>query len=272
MLLATLVTSTAVLLRSGGPSPQLLPHQPGFNDCSGGRTSVCVSALGSAVGRTVGGMTAEQDDEKVEVAQMFGEVARSLATNEDQQATLTKIVHLAVEHLESCDFAGISMVEGRKITSPASSNDLPKVVDSIQSEVGEGPCLDAIKEHEVFQTGDLAAEERWPKFATRAHEETGVRSILSLRLFVEEATMGALNLYSTKPDAFDDTDVALGSVFAAHAAVAMSAARREETSSARPRAETSSVGPRASSWPARTSTTSRRSSCSAGHRNVSTSS
>lgn len=40
--------------------------------------------------------------------------------------------------------------------------------------------------------------------------------------------MGALNLYSTAPNAFDDTDVALGSVFAAHAAVAMKAARREE--------------------------------------------
>ena len=143
-------------------------------------------------------------------------------------STLTKIVHLAVEHLEGCDFAGISLVEGRRITSPASSNDLPGIVDSIQSEVGEGPCLDAIKEHEVFQTGDLAAEERWPTFAPGAHEETGVRSILSLRLFVEEDTMGALNLYSTSQDAFDETDVALASVFAAHAAVAMSAARREE--------------------------------------------
>ena len=75
---------------------------------------------------------------------------------------------------------------------------------------------------------ETCPEERWPKFATRAHEETGVRSILSLGLFVEGATMGALNLYSTKPDAFDDTDVARGSVFAAHAAVAMSARRREE--------------------------------------------
>ncbi|MDQ3305290.1 MAG: ANTAR domain-containing protein [Actinomycetota bacterium] len=32
----------------------------------------------------------------------------------------------------------------------------------------------------------------------------------------------------SKGSAFDETDVALGSVFAAHAAVAMSAARREE--------------------------------------------
>ena len=159
---------------------------------------------------------------------MFGEVARSLASHEDEQATLTRIVHLAVEHLDACEFAGISWVAGRKITSPASSNDVPRIVDAIQAEVDEGPCLDAIKEHTVFQTGDLAGEERWPRFAARAHRETGIRSILSLRLFLEEDTMGALNLYATQPDAFDETDVALASVFAAHAAVAMSAARREE--------------------------------------------
>ena len=159
---------------------------------------------------------------------MFGEVARRLAAHEDQQATLATIVNLAVDHLDGCEFAGISLIEGRRITSPASSNDVPKVVDTIQTELDEGPCLDAITEHEVFQTGDLAAEERWPRFASVAHEQTGVSSILALRLFVEEDTMGALNLYSTRPDAFDDTDVALASVFAAHAAVAVSAARREE--------------------------------------------
>ena len=52
---------------------------------------------------------------------------------------------------------------------------------------------------------------------------------MAIRLFVEEDTMGALNLYSTVPDAFDDSDVALGAVFAVHASVAMSAARRQES-------------------------------------------
>lgn len=159
---------------------------------------------------------------------MFGEVARLLASHESLEATLTRIVELAVEHLEACEFAGISLVEGRRITSPASSNDIPRIVDKIQAEVDEGPCLDAIKDHHVFQTGDLSSEERWPRFAHRAHAETGVRSVLSIRLFVEEHTMGALNLYSTKPDAFDDTDVAFATVFAAHAAVAMSASHRED--------------------------------------------
>ncbi|MBW3574498.1 MAG: GAF and ANTAR domain-containing protein [Actinobacteria bacterium] len=167
-------------------------------------------------------------EDVVHVAEVFAEVARALSAHEGLEATLHKIVNLAVEHLEACEFAGISLVERGKITSPASSNDIPKGLDTIQSDTGEGPCIDAINEHEVFQTGDLLSECRWPNFSKRAHEETGVCSILSLRLFIEGDTMGALNLYSTRSNAFDDTDVALASVFAAHAAVAMSAVRREE--------------------------------------------
>jgi len=169
----------------------------------------------------------EGEDEVVRVAEMFGQVARALAAHDDPQAILTRIVYLAVEHLDACEFAGFSMVEGRRITSPASSGEVPRIVDAIQSEVDEGPCLDAIREHAVFQTGDLANEKRWTKFAARAHEETGVSSILSMRLFIEADTMGSLNLYSTKIDAFDDNEVAMASVFAAHAAVAMSSAKRE---------------------------------------------
>jgi AmiR/NasT family two-component response regulator len=51
--------------------------------------------------------------------------------------------------------------------------------------------------------------------------------MLGVRLFVEEETMGALNLYAMATDAFDDADVAIASVFAAHAAVAMRSSRRE---------------------------------------------
>ena len=169
---------------------------------------------------------ADRSDE-VALAESFGEVARALA-HDDLQAMLEKIVRLAVEHLDACEYAGISFVEKTRITSPASSNDIPRILDAIQSETGEGPCIDSIREHEVFMTGHLEREVRWPRFSSRAHRETGVCSVLSLRLFVDEDTMGALNLYSSVCDAFDDIDVAVGTVFAAHAAVAMAAARREQ--------------------------------------------
>jgi transcriptional regulator with GAF, ATPase, and Fis domain len=169
-------------------------------------------------------------DDVVQVAETFATVARALAEHHDNmQNALDTIVRLAVDSLDACEFAGISLVEKAEITSPASSNDVPRTVDRIQSETGEGPCIDAIKEQEVFQTGDLRNEKRWPKFSSRAYEETGISSILSLRLFVEAETLGALNLYARECDAFDDSDVALASVFAVHASVAMSAARREDS-------------------------------------------
>lgn len=166
-------------------------------------------------------------DETVAAVQTFGKVARRLAAAQGEQAVLDEIVRLAVEHLEACDFAGITFVTGNRVSSPASSSDAAATVDAIQAEVGEGPCLDAIRERDVFRTGDLAEEERWPSFARRAHDETGLRSIVSFRLFMEQDTLGSLNLYSRARDAFGATDVALGEVFASHAAVAMRSSRTD---------------------------------------------
>ena len=167
-------------------------------------------------------------DYDVELATTFADVARSLLDERGVDATLDRICSLAVKTVEGCQAAGISIAERKRITSRSTTDELPSLVDQLQTETQEGPCVDAIKEHEVFITGSLAEEERWPEFARRAYELTGVNSVLSLRLFASEDTMGSLNLYSKAPDAFDDEDIAVGSVFAAHAAVALAAATREE--------------------------------------------
>ena len=52
--------------------------------------------------------------------------------------------------------------------------------------------------------------------------------MLSFRLFAEGDTMGALNLYSKERAAFDDRALAIGSVFATHAAVALASAQHDE--------------------------------------------
>jgi transcriptional regulator with GAF, ATPase, and Fis domain len=170
----------------------------------------------------------EGGDPEVELAEVFGEVARSLLAEQDAQATLERIVRLAVDTIDGCEHAGITVIERGRVTSPASSDEVPALLDRIQAETGEGPCVDAIKDHEVFQTGKLSEESRWPAFSARANAESGIESILSFRLFAEADTLGALNLYSSQPDAFDDHDVAVGSVFASHAAVAWSTSRKIE--------------------------------------------
>ena len=53
----------------------------------------------------------------------------------------------------------------------------------------------------------------------------GVLSTLSFQLYVEKDSMGALNLFSFKPNAFDTDAEAITEVLAAQAAMALSAAR-----------------------------------------------
>lgn len=164
----------------------------------------------------------------MELAETFAAVARNLLDEDDVQATLNKITALAVETVDGCHHAGVSLIEGRKVSSPAASDDVPVQVDAIQYGTDQGPCLDAIREHETFRIDDLASEDRWPAFSRRAAQETGVASMLSFRLFAQGETMGALNLYSKKRSAFDDEALAVGSVFATHAAVALASAQQDE--------------------------------------------
>jgi hypothetical protein len=165
---------------------------------------------------------------EVELAETFAEIARVLLAEVGAQATLGEIMHLAVQTVDACEHAGVSIVEDRKVSSAATSDDVPAIVDRLQTQTGEGPCLDAIKQHDVFYTGRLSKERRWPQFSSQAHAESGVESILAFRLFAD-GTLGALNLYSTRPDAFDDHDIAVGAVFAAHSAVAWSTSRTIES-------------------------------------------
>ncbi|MDQ3762912.1 MAG: GAF and ANTAR domain-containing protein [Actinomycetota bacterium] len=164
-----------------------------------------------------------------ELAEAFGEIARQLQAEQTPHQVLNRIATVAVKLVKGCDHAGISIVRRQgSIDTPVASDDVSPAVDAIQYEVGQGPCLEAIEEHESYLIDDLLTEDRWPAFSRRAAEETGVRSMLSMRLFVEEGTLGALNFYSHQPDAFDEHARAVGAVLAAHAAVAISASRERE--------------------------------------------
>jgi putative methionine-R-sulfoxide reductase with GAF domain len=156
----------------------------------------------------------------------FAQVARVLLGEHDVATMLDRMSALAVETIDGAQHCGVTVVEVHEVRTAGASDDIPRRVDQIQYDTGQGPCLQAIQDHEVFETGDIAADERWPSFAARAVEETGIRSVLAFRLYCAEHTMGALNLYSRDVNGFDDEDRHVGSVFAAHAAVALSNARQ----------------------------------------------
>ena len=164
-----------------------------------------------------------------DLTQVFANIARHLQAGDTPEKVQERISRAAVDTVDGCDHAAISVIHRRgAIETVGATDEVPHQVDAIQYEVGQGPCLDAIREHEVFLIEDLAADERWPPFSHRAAKETGVRSMLSFRLFVEDDTIGALNLYSRKVEAFDEDACAVGTVLAAHAAIAMQGAREHD--------------------------------------------
>jgi hypothetical protein len=73
---------------------------------------------------------------------------------------------------------------------------------------------------------DLETDERWPNYRVKALE-LGVRSMMSVRLFVTAYNMGALDLYSRQPHAFGERQQVIAQVFAIHASVAVKAALLE---------------------------------------------
>ncbi len=162
-----------------------------------------------------------------EVTRTFAEIARMLFDAESVDQTLQRIVHLAAETVEGCDYAGVSFVErGGEINTPVATHPVVAGCDGLQYEFGEGPCLSAIWEKQTFESEDLTRERRWPRWSPRA-VELGAGSMMSFRLFVKESTLGALNLYAGRPGAFDDVDREMGLIFASHAAIALSGAVRQ---------------------------------------------
>lgn len=164
-----------------------------------------------------------------QLAETFADITRILIAEPDVQHTLDRMCDWLVHTVEGCDHAVVTLVKDHGFDSRASSDEVGPAVDAIQFEVDEGPCVQAIRDHATLQVDDLSTEPRWPRFSRRAAETTGVRSMLAFRLFVSTDTLGSLNLYSKRPEAFTDDSIAIGTIFATHASAALRAAQAKES-------------------------------------------
>jgi len=163
------------------------------------------------------------------LGEVMSRVARQLQEEHgDVEATLQSITAAAVAAVPGAAECGISYVTGRRKVEPrAWTSELPKAIDGLQDELGEGPCLDAVWDEQVVRVDDVRTEQRWPRFAARA-ADLGAGSLMCFQLFVEGDNLGALNLYAREAGAFDEDSQEVGLMFAAHAAVALAGAEHEQ--------------------------------------------
>nr|WP_274617545.1 GAF and ANTAR domain-containing protein [Nesterenkonia sp. AY15] len=159
------------------------------------------------------------------MASQLGDLVRSL-NQESPEAILELVVAAAIELIPGAEEASLSVVTGREeVETVAPSSELLRRLDDLQVELTEGPCLEAIYSEQTIRVREMATEARWPVFAEKA-TEAGVGSMLAFQLFVVGDNLGALNLYSSQVDAFDDDSEHVGLIVASHAAVALADAQQ----------------------------------------------
>lgn len=163
------------------------------------------------------------------VAVRLADMARDLLSQDSVQATLDRISEYAVELVEGCDAAGILVVRGREVLTIASTDNVARASDRLQGELREGPCFDATtKKQRVYRIADMTmVADSWPRYAPRARD-LGIGSMMGFLLFTTGTdNLGALNLYSSRANAFTENSERIGLMVASHAAVALASARRE---------------------------------------------
>lgn len=177
---------------------------------------------GAARSRTTRDTVAESS-----LAAELARLALAFEQDGDLQATLDAIVHGARSTIAGADHVSISAVRGRReVCTLASTGELAITVDHAQYATGQGPCLDTLFEHHTVQMDDVREEDRWPAFVERV-AGSGLRSMLTVQLYVDGDRLGALNIHSTRPHAFDETSKQAALLLAPHAAVAMAGAQRQ---------------------------------------------
>jgi GAF domain-containing protein len=160
----------------------------------------------------------------------FAELGRIKLSETDLNGVLDKVAELAKVTVSGADEVSVTLVRGSGAHTAAYTGNLALDLDEWQYREGGGPCLDAAASASTVSVPHLPGNNRWPVYLLRAME-AGVRSSLSVGLPVHEMVTGALNLYSTKPDAFDEDSVLVAQTFSGYAAVALANAHLYDTTS-----------------------------------------
>ena len=166
------------------------------------------------------------EDLTEELTNRFTESAQVLFSAGAVADTLHRVVELAVETIDGCDFAGIFLLEEGAVATTTHTDPIVIEVDALQHRYEQGPCLDALAEDSTLYVDDLADDTRWPLYGAGA-TMAGVRSVLALSLSAR-GTKGALNLYARYPKAFGMIDRAKGLILAGLAGQALSTAQAHD--------------------------------------------
>jgi GAF domain-containing protein len=112
------------------------------------------------------------------------------------------------DELFEVDGAGLMLIDADGVLRSTTASDRPGgMLESLQEQFGEGPCVDAFLKDGPVLADDLAADPRWPSVGPLAAGH-GVRAVLGVPIDLRDGPMGTLNVYAAHPRGWDDSEVA----------------------------------------------------------------
>ena len=119
---------------------------------------------------------------------------------------LGDITAIASGEIPGAEATSITLIRDDKPFTAAHFGEMALAADELQYEHGYGPCIDAGRGGVPLRVDDMQTEERWPDYVAHVQRTTDVRSSLSVPLPYQDTSIGALNIYSSKPAAFASTE------------------------------------------------------------------
>jgi len=131
------------------------------------------------------------------------------------------------------DGAGVMLADAKDVLRfVAASDETIRDIESLQIELGEGPCLHAYHSGEQVVVPDLEDTGRFASFAPRARE-SGLHAVYSFAMRAGDDRVGALNLYRGTPGVLETDEIEAGQVLADIATIYILNARQVERSAER---------------------------------------
>lgn len=155
------------------------------------------------------------------LADVFVDVADTLVADFDLIEFIHKVARHAAE-VSGCPEVGLLLAapDGELHNMGAVTEDA-QVLELLQLESSEGPCLDCYRTGEPVIVPELgAAIDRWPNFAPRALE-TGIRSVHAFPLRLRDRVIGAMNVFDRQPGTLGVEETRVARALADVAAIAI---------------------------------------------------
>lgn len=140
------------------------------------------------------------------LASAFVTMADSLVADFDLVDFLADLtVHAA--DVSGADAVGVVLADSHgTLRFMASSNESGRLLELLQLQASEGPCLDCYASRRPVVNTDLSAPHPWPTFGPAALA-SGFRSVHAFPMRLRDDALGALNLFSRVETRFEEGDV-----------------------------------------------------------------